>query len=81
MKTFIGLDLRNPEGPTIVLTFANPHRARVGQAVILADQTNRCRTFVTKIVTDLSFEIKTFIRPSRGFARHNRRIKQARRPR
>jgi hypothetical protein len=47
-----------------------------GMKIRVGGDTNRKRTYIKKILSDSTFETVTYVRPSRGFARHNRRVKQ-----
>lgn len=47
----------------------------VGMLISFAGDPNRYRRRVVGSVTRATFMIKLFIRPSRGFARHNRKLK------
>lgn len=50
-----------------------------GMKIKVGGDTNRQRTYIKKVTSDGSFETVTYFRPSRGFARHNRRVKQEQR--
>lgn len=75
----LAIDMGDPAGDQTTLTFARPELWWEGAPIRLRDQTNRERTVVVAVLSLTTVQIKTFIRPSRGFARHNRRVKQARR--
>lgn len=47
-----------------------------GMKIKVGGDTNRQRTYIKKITSASGFETVTYVRPSRGFARHNRRLKQ-----
>lgn len=66
-----------PEPETLTLTItALVGSIEVGQRLSYAHDTNRVRRRVVGCVSGTTFLIKTFIRPSRGFARHNRKLKR-----
>jgi len=52
------------------------HGLHVGDAVIFHFDSARTRRRVTMIPSVDEFKVATFVRPSRGFAKHNRRVKQ-----
>jgi hypothetical protein len=50
-----------------------------GMTIRLATDTNRIRCRIGRKVDGSTYEVLTFIRPSRGFARHNRKLKRIKR--
>lgn len=45
----------------------------------LASDPNRVRRRVGRKLNETTFAVETFVRPSRGYAKHNRRIKVTKR--
>jgi hypothetical protein len=54
------------------------HSMRVDDRVSFSNDANRIRRRVVAVDSATSFRTETFVRPSRGFARHVRRMKQGR---
>lgn len=59
----------------IILTVFQENMFRLGDKIEFWKKPNSCRTIVVKILGLTHYEIKTFVRPSRGYAKHIRRIK------
>jgi len=57
------------------LTFSGDHGLSVGTQVKLPGTPNRTRHYVSEWISDTSVGIEMRWRPSKGFRRHNRRIK------
>lgn len=64
-----------PDPKTLTIT-ALAGSIEVGQRISYEHDTNRVRRRVVGSVSGTTFLIKAFIRPSRGFARHNRKLKR-----
>lgn len=71
--TSISIDLGSEDRTT--LTISQPHYFHNNDRIKIDDQSNKYRTRVIQVIDNYSVEIKTFIRPSKGVAKHNRRMK------
>lgn len=72
---YIGMDLSKGDDTTS-LTIYPQHFFKEGDKVKIFPQTNKIRFVVDRIINNSTVTIKSFIRPSRGYAKHVRRIKQ-----
>ena len=52
------------------------HGLKEGDHIQFHFDSARTRRRASKIVSEREFYVVTFVRPSRGFAKHNRRVKQ-----
>lgn len=73
---FVGLDLADPNSERTILLGSLPAGLKIGQQVSMPGMSNRHRTLIVDILGSHSVQVKTFTRPSRGWARHTRRLKQ-----
>jgi len=71
----IGVDLATGPDKSI-LTFSGGHDLRCGHRVSGLNAPNRFRYYVAERLSPMSVELAVRVRPSRGFAKHSRRVKQ-----
>ena len=70
---FSGIDLASGPDKT-VLTFRHPHCLFEGDRLTLIKAPNSHRHYVASVLNKMAVEIGLHIRPSRGFAKHRRRM-------
>jgi hypothetical protein len=74
----IGIDMAT--GPDLsVATFRRPHFLEVGDRLDFSESPHRYRHYVRSKLSAVAVEVGLHVRPSRGYARHVRRLKASRR--
>lgn len=73
---FSGIDFASGPDKT-VLTFRRPHWLRMGDRLEMFKAPNSHRHYVAAILNGTAVEVGLRVRPSRGFARHRRRVSQS----
>lgn len=71
--THQGIDFGAAPGQSVVTM--SQHGLRIGDRIRLSNRSNRFRHYVVALTVN-SFDLVERVRPSRGYARHVRRIKQ-----